>query len=121
MDAGSARQSVYDSNRPDSAERSGGRCKIRRASASASRRAAETADPLVTGSKFPVARRSDIHETRWAFQRHGGFMIRLHALLLAAIGCAVSAQAQPPQTAVAPKPAPAPAEAKPPAAVPPPL
>ncbi len=48
-------------------------------------------------------------------------MIRLRALLLATIGCAVSAQAQPPQTAVTPKPAPAPAEAKPPAAVPPPL
>ena len=48
-------------------------------------------------------------------------MIRLRALLLAAISCAVSAQAQPPQTAVAPKPAPAPAQAKPPAAVPAPL
>ena len=48
-------------------------------------------------------------------------MIRPRALLLAAIACAASAHAQPPQTAVAPKPATAPAEAKPPAAVPPPL
>jgi CubicO group peptidase (beta-lactamase class C family) len=39
-------------------------------------------------------------------------MIRLRALLLVAIGCAISAPAQTPQTAVAPKPAPAPAEAK---------
>jgi CubicO group peptidase (beta-lactamase class C family) len=45
-------------------------------------------------------------------------MIRLRALLLAAIGCAVSVLARPPQTAIAPKPAPAPEEAKPPAAVP---
>ncbi len=48
-------------------------------------------------------------------------MIRLLALLLAAIACAASAHAHPPQTAVAPKPAPALAEAKPPTPVPPPL
>ncbi len=48
-------------------------------------------------------------------------MIRLLALLLAAIACAASAHAHPPQTAVAPKPTPALAEAKPPTPVPPPL
>ena len=48
-------------------------------------------------------------------------MIRLRALLLSMIACAVSAHAQPPQTAVAPKPTPAPAEAKAAAAVPRPL
>src|SRR6202521_103906 len=47
-------------------------------------------------------------------------MIRLRALLLAAIAGAVWAQPQPPQTAVAPKP-PTAAEAKPATAVPPPL
>jgi len=48
-------------------------------------------------------------------------MIRLGALLLAAIAFAFSAHAQPPQTAVASKLAPAPAEAKPATVVPPPL
>ncbi len=48
-------------------------------------------------------------------------MIRPRALLLAAIACAASAHAQPPQTAVAPKSATALAEAKPAAAVPPSL
>ena len=48
-------------------------------------------------------------------------MIRPRALFLAAIACAASAHAQPPQTAIAPKPASAPAETKPAAAVPPTL
>src|SRR5258706_14203226 len=48
-------------------------------------------------------------------------MIRLLALLLAAMACGAPPHAHPPQTAVAPKPTPAPAEAKPAAAVPLPL